>query len=62
MKFTEVLLLLGMITLLACTVIYAIGVEKGEYVQRNRIYIKCLKEHETLPHKDAVSLCEERVK
>ncbi len=62
MKFTQVLLVLGMITLFACIEIYRVGAVKGESTERNRIYTKCLKEHETLPHKDTVSLCEERVK
>ena len=62
MKFTMFLFAVGVMTLVAWTGIYIGGVGKGEYVERNRLYTKCLKEHEALPHKDAVALCEERVK
>ena len=50
------------LALVVCTGIYLGGVGKGEYSERNRLYTKCLAEHETLPHKDAVALCKERVK
>ena len=38
------------------------GDSLGAVSERERIYAKCLKEHESLPHKDAVALCKERVK
>ena len=40
----------------------AMGERLGTASERNRLYDKCLKEHEALPHKDAVALCKERVK
>ena len=40
----------------------AMGERLGTASERNRLYAKCLKEHEALPHKDAVALCKERVK
>ena len=48
--------------LVACTGIYLGGVENGKYFERDRLYTKCLAEHETMPHKEAVALCKERVK
>ena len=38
------------------------GDSLGAVSERDRIYTKCLTEHEALPHKDAVALCKERVK
>lgn len=50
----------------ACLFCVLLGVVVGETIstanERTRIYEKCLKEHEALPHKDAVALCKERVK
>ena len=38
------------------------GDSLGTVSERDRIYTKCLTEHEALPHKDAVAVCKERVK
>ena len=50
------LLLLGGVALVKT------GDSLGTVSERERIYTKCLTEHESLPHKDAVAVCKERVK
>ena len=55
---------LGVFTLLVLggVALVKTGDSLGTVSERERIYAKCLKEHESLPHKDAVALCKERVK
>lgn len=58
-------LLLGLAVIFATALAVALvktGDSLGTVSERERIYTKCLKEHEALPHKDAVALCKERVK
>ena len=50
------------LTLFLLTATAAFNVWVGIMVERDRLYTKCLTEHEALPHKDAVVLCKERVK
>ena len=55
---------LGVFTLLVVggAGLVAMGERLGTASERNRLYDKCLTEHESLPHKDAVAVCKERVK
>lgn len=65
MKDDSVLLMgLGVFTLvvLGGVALVKTGDALGTVSERDRIYTKCLTEHESLPHKDAVALCRERVK
>ncbi len=49
-----------------CLFFVLLGVVLGDTIstanERTRIYEKCLVEQESLPHKNAVTVCKERVK
>lgn len=49
-----------------CLFCVLLGVVLGDTIstanERTRIYEKCLVEQESLPHKNAVTVCKERVK
>lgn len=66
MKDDSVLLIMGL-SVFALVVLGGLALVKtgdalGTVSERDRIYTKCLTEHEALPHKDAVALRKERVK
>lgn len=47
----------------ACIIVFLMaGMIAGEKSERTRLYEKCLAEHETDIHQDAVKICKERVK
>ena len=64
MKDTQVsiLFMLCVLGVFILLVLHLVGERVGVSNERERIYTKCLTEHESLPHKDAVALCKERVK
>lgn len=64
MKDTQVsiLFMLCVLGVFILLVLHLVGERVGVSNERERIYTKCLKEHEALPHKDAVAVCKERVK
>lgn len=64
MKDTQVsiLFMLCVLGVFLLLLLHLFGERRGVINERERIYTKCLTEHEALPHKDAVVLCKERVK
>ena len=62
MKEVYLVLALGCAVSVSCFSIFVVGGRIGERDERDRIYTKCLKEHDALPHKDVAVLCKERVK
>ena len=62
MKEAYLVLAFGCAVSISCFSIFVVGKVAGEHDERDRLYTKCLAEHETMPHKEAVALCKERVK
>lgn len=62
MKDGTLPLMFGAVCLFCVLLGVVVGDTMSTTYERERIYTKCLKEHEALPHKDAVALCKERVK
>ena len=58
----SVLFMTGVLVVCLFMFLTVLGKSMGTSGERDRLYTKCLTEHESLPHKDAVALCKERVK
>lgn len=62
MKDEGALLIIGIWILVCIIVGFAVGDALATTYERTRIYEKCLVEQGAQPHKEAVTICKERVK